>query len=112
MTCDLTNPIFTDEAKVIERMEADRWSTLYRFCVTTAGLLGALNNLRRSKGRIGRASLPVCRNWSALSNCPRSRLNRILVVNATSDRINSVEQAGLRPTWFDSEQGSILVLRS
>jgi len=25
MTCDLTNPIFTDEAKAIEHMEADRW---------------------------------------------------------------------------------------
>ncbi len=25
MTCDLTNPIFTDEAKAISHMEADRW---------------------------------------------------------------------------------------
>jgi transposase-like protein len=25
MTCDLANPIFTDEAKAIEHMEADRW---------------------------------------------------------------------------------------
>ena len=25
MTCDLTNPIFTDEAKAIAHMEADRW---------------------------------------------------------------------------------------
>lgn len=25
MTCDLTNPIFTNEAKAIEHMEADRW---------------------------------------------------------------------------------------
>jgi transposase-like protein len=25
MTCNLTNPIFTDEAKAIEHMEADRW---------------------------------------------------------------------------------------
>jgi transposase-like protein len=25
MTCDLTKPIFTDEAKAIEHMEADRW---------------------------------------------------------------------------------------
>jgi transposase-like protein len=25
MTCDLTNPIFTDEAQAIEHMEADRW---------------------------------------------------------------------------------------
>src|ERR1700751_4476289 len=26
MTCDLTNPIFTDEAKATAHMEADRWS--------------------------------------------------------------------------------------
>src|ERR1700737_4228016 len=25
MTCDLANPIFTDEAKAVEHMEADRW---------------------------------------------------------------------------------------
>ena len=25
MTCDLTNPIFTNEAKAVEHMEADRW---------------------------------------------------------------------------------------
>jgi transposase-like protein len=25
LTCDLTNPIFTDEAKAISHMEADRW---------------------------------------------------------------------------------------
>src|SRR5580693_5980883 len=25
MTCDLANPIFTDEAKAAEHMEADRW---------------------------------------------------------------------------------------
>src|ERR1700684_573612 len=25
MTCDLTNPIFTNEAKAIDHMEADRW---------------------------------------------------------------------------------------
>src|SRR5258708_32324862 len=25
MTCDLTNPIFTDEAKATAHMEADRW---------------------------------------------------------------------------------------
>jgi hypothetical protein len=25
MTCDLANPIFTDEANATEHMEADRW---------------------------------------------------------------------------------------